>query len=408
MKKAYAVIGAMFGDEGKGNVTDVLCAREPNRTINIRMNGGAQASHTVVSPYGKYHAFRHFGSGSFELVPTYLSKEFLVNIFIFDMEHCELSENFGIVPEVYVNPDCRVTTFWDIAINQLIERRRGENRHGSCGLGIDETVQRSKDYEYRVVVSDFYDMGNLFKKLSKIQKEYVPMRLKNQYGLEMSDLTDKERESLQNEKYLYMTLDIASVFMEKVSIADDSILKLFDVGVFEGAQGLQLDQNNKKFSPYLTTSNTGIKNMMRVLSSINFSGKTDIYYISRVYATRHGRGEFPTETLEKPYKHIVDLTNIPNEFQESLRFGILDMDLLLQGITDDLKNLIFPARKSVVFTCFDQLEEEVRYSFEGKQHVISKSCFLDEMRANLIRNIEGFSGLYITQGNTRHELIKKK
>lgn len=407
MKKAYAVIGAMFGDEGKGNVTDVLCAREPERTINIRMNGGAQASHTVISPYGKRHAFRHFGSGSFNYVPTYLSREFLVNLFIFDMEHCELFEKFGITPEVYVNPDCRVTTFWDMAINQLIERRRGDNRHGSCGLGIDETVQRSKIDEYRVTVSDFYDMGNLLRKLEKIQKEYIPMRLNNQYGLEMSDLTEKERKSFEDERYLYMTLDMASIFMEKVNVVDDSILKSFDVGVFEGAQGLQLDQGNKKFSPYLTTSNTGIQNMMQVLSNISFSGKTDIYYISRTYATRHGRGKFPTETPEKPYKGIVDLTNIPNEFQESLRFGILDMDLLLQGINEDLKNLVFPARKSVVFTCFDQLEEKVRYYFNGKEYIIPKDCFLNEMRANLVKNIDGFSGLYITQGDTRHKLIKK-
>ena len=46
MKKAYAVIGANFGDEGKGLMTDLFC-RLGDNVINIRSNGGAQAGHTV-------------------------------------------------------------------------------------------------------------------------------------------------------------------------------------------------------------------------------------------------------------------------------------------------------------------------------------------------------------------------
>src|SRR5262245_50739362 len=62
--RATAVIGANFGDEGKGLLTDYLAAKDPAGTVVIRCNGGAQAGHTVVTPAGRRHVFHHLGSGS--------------------------------------------------------------------------------------------------------------------------------------------------------------------------------------------------------------------------------------------------------------------------------------------------------------------------------------------------------
>lgn len=67
MKKAHIVIGANFGDEGKGEVTNNICKRlkrdKDDVIINVRFNGGAQAGHTVRHD-GHEHVFHHFGSGS--------------------------------------------------------------------------------------------------------------------------------------------------------------------------------------------------------------------------------------------------------------------------------------------------------------------------------------------------------
>lgn len=57
-----AVIGANYGDEGKGLVTDAL---SHNDTTVVRFNGGGQAGHTVVTPDGRRHVFKHIGAGSF-------------------------------------------------------------------------------------------------------------------------------------------------------------------------------------------------------------------------------------------------------------------------------------------------------------------------------------------------------
>lgn len=186
----------------------------------------------------------------------------------------------------------------------------------------------------------------------------------------------------------------------------DFILNKFDTAVFEGAQGLMLDQGCKRFWPNVTTSNTGIKNVMKILNNLKFKGDLQIYYISRCYVTRHGRGLFPTSVEGKPYKKIVDLTNVPNEFQESMRFGILDVDLLIEGINEDLKNLVFPAEINMFFTCFDQLDDESKYVFDGKEKNVSKKQFLTEVSDILIKNVANLSNIYVTTGETRDDVMK--
>ncbi len=406
LENVYVVIGTSFGDEGKGHITDILCSRNPEKTINVRFNGGAQASHTVITPDGKRHAFRHFGAGTFTGISTYLSEDFLVNIYTYDIEKCDLNKKFGIIPKVFVNPRCRVTTIWDMTINQMVERMRGDNRHGSCGLGINETVHRSKYPEYSITVMDLISSNKLKEKLEKIQREYVPMRLKNKYGIILEELPKEDREQFENQDDIELTLYYAERFIQNVSIMKDDILNRFETAVFEGAQGLMLDQGYEKFWPNVTTSNTGVKNVMKVLKNIRFKGDLEVYYISRCYATRHGRGLFPTETAEKPYKKIIDLTNVPNEFQETLRFGILDTDLIIEAVNRDLKNLELASETSIVLTCFDQIDDEVMYKFQGKIISVSKEQFLKKCKNIFMHNISKISNIYVTECAKRGKLNK--
>ena len=103
MKRCSIVIGRLWGDEGKGHMTDILC--NSPKSLNVRFNGGAQASHTVVTPDNKRHAFRHFGAGTFAGAKTYLSEYFIVNTGAFSKELRELKESFNIIPCEFVNKD---------------------------------------------------------------------------------------------------------------------------------------------------------------------------------------------------------------------------------------------------------------------------------------------------------------
>lgn len=406
MKECSIVIGSLWGDEGKGHMTDILC--NSNKTLNVRFNGGAQASHTVVTPDGKRHAFRHYGAGTFAEAKTYLSEYFIVNTIACVLERNELFNHFGIIPCLYVNPNCLVTTLWDVYINQAIETLREESRHGSCGYGINETVERSKIEKYKITVMDLLSKEKLQEKLLLIQNEYVQQRLKNEYGLAIKDLPEEYQKHLTNGKNIDMFLFYADEFINNVRIVGNGILNRFDNVVFEGAQGLLLDQNNERYFPHVTSSNTGIKNVMDILTSLKFKGKIDIYYMSRCYQTRHGAGPFENEILGKPYSGIVDLTNVPNEFQGSLRFGYLDFDLLSLEINKDLKNLVLPANVRITFTCLDQVDKEVKYLQDGELKTVSNNEFLNMAWSILSAKIKKLCGIYATCGLTRDCLITYK
>ena len=406
MKKCSIVIGSLWGDEGKGHMTDILC-NNPN-TLNVRFNGGAQASHTVVTDDNKRHAFRHFGAGTFAGAKTYLTEDFIVNPISFSLERYKLVNDFDIVPYEIVNPNCIVTTLWDMYINQVVEIMRGEDRHGSCGLGINETVERSKNPKYKITVMDLLSKDKLIEKLLAIQNEYVESRLKNEYNLTIDNLPKKYQKLLADEENIDITLFYANEFISNIQILNDNVINAFDNVVFEGAQGLLLDQNNTEYFPHVTTSNTGIKNVMKVLERLEFNGVVDIYYMSRCYITRHGAGPLKNELGCIPYEKVIDETNIPNEFQGALRFGYLNFDLLQKEINKDLKNLIFPANINITFTCFDQIHDVFKYIESNELKSADKDDFFNLAWNILNKKIEKLNNIYGTNGLTRDSFISYK
>jgi adenylosuccinate synthase len=301
---ARVVIGASFGDEGKGLVTDWLCSQGAG--VVVRFNGGAQAGHTVVTPEGERHVFRHIGSGTFCGVPTFLSQLFVCNPILFFEERDQLIA-LGFHPVVYAHPDCLVTTFMDMLINQVIETKRGSGRHGSCGIGFNETIQRSNIPELKITMSDIWNGGKrLERQLAEICGKYSKFRCGEECDPEFRDRGIAE-------------------FIKCCHHFADCVQPL-GIGqckdpVFEGAQGLLLDQGNKSFFPHVTNSNTGMKNV-EILCAQASIDKKEIYYVSRTYLTRHGAGPLPGEDAAMAFE---DNTNAPNPFQGSLRFAPLDV-----------------------------------------------------------------------------------
>ena len=126
--------------------------------------------------------------------------------------------------------------------------------------------------------------------------------------------------------------------------------------IFEGAQGLLLDETHRYF-PHVTRSRTGLTNVAGLCERIGLD-TLDAVYVTRSYMTRHGRGPFLTED---PTMRFADATNIPNEWQGTLRFGTLDVDLLEESITNDLRsaatlNVNLRVSASIAMTCLDQHE----------------------------------------------------
>lgn len=336
MKTAKIVIGANFGDEGKGLMTDYFAneAKKQNQScLVVCHNGGSQRGHTVVSPSGLRHVFHHFGSGNFEGADTYLSSEFIVNPIIFNKELSELKREEAIT-KCFVDRNCYITTPFDMMINQIVEEYRGNSKHGSCGLGIFETIVRSRtDKSYTVYEFSNTPICDMRASLDNTATEYLPYRLK-QLGIE--NIPAKWAEILSSKDDIIENFINDFLFMlDNVQITNSDIVDDYDYVIFEGAQGLLLDQNNLSYMPHLTPSNTGIKNPLDIIGDRQVD--VEVCYVSRTYMTRHGAGRFDTECKKSDInKNIVDLTNIPNPFQDTIRYGMLMLDDLKNRIISDL------------------------------------------------------------------------
>lgn len=370
MRRADVVIGSAFGDEGKGLITDVLASRHAG-TLVVRFNGGAQAGHTVVTPDGRRHVFSHFGSGALAGAATLLSRFFVVNPVLFHPERERLAR-LGVCPKVLIDPRAAVTTPFDMFVNTALERRRGSGRHGSCGVGFGETVGRSSETSFGLTVGDLAAPG---RKLRAIRDQWLPRRL-SQLGLAM---TEAERDTLLAEGLLARFITDAAGMLDVCTLADEGIaLRRAAHVVFEGAQGLLLDQD-MGYLPHVTRSHTGLRNVGALLTGTGIT-QLDVHYVLRPYLTRHGAGPLPGELAAPPYPGIVDLTNLPNAWQGPLRFALLDLDRLSTTITRDRAHARLPAhvrlRKHVAVTCLDQVAGEVRFLARGEERTAGEQEFL--------------------------------
>jgi hypothetical protein len=100
---AHAVIGAGYGDEGKGLMTDYHVALSGPGGIVVRFNGGAQAGHTVTTPGGQRHVFSHIGSGALAGAATCLSRHLICHPTLFFKEAAALRAA-GVPPPPVFGP----------------------------------------------------------------------------------------------------------------------------------------------------------------------------------------------------------------------------------------------------------------------------------------------------------------
>lgn len=330
----------------------------------VRFNGGAQSSHTVVMPDGRRHVFAHIGSGSFQGAATYLSSFFVCNPILFLREMEDLKTK-GIEPILYVHPGSYITTPYDMMINQWIEEHRGEARHGSCGIGFGETIERAENWGISLTVGDLSNKDYLIQTFDEILGAYMPHRL-GKLGIE---ITVDQARLASSDDLRNRFIEDCGQFLQRVHVVSNNILNPFDTVIFEGAQGLLLDQGSR-FFPHVTRSNTGLKN---VLSLVRYArvNSLETTYVMRAYTTRHGAGPLPHELSCSPYARVIDETNIANAHQGSLRFSWLNLDLLREALRYDswrspVDTYPLAVTRQLAITCMDQVDEEVKYIIDGE------------------------------------------
>jgi adenylosuccinate synthase len=372
MAYAIGVIGSNFGDEGKGLMTDYFCHQsiaKKEKCIVVCHNGGSQRGHTVTCADKLYqHTFRHLGSGTLAGADTYWSKDFILNPMMFRKEHEDLVSR-GYETKIYVHKNCRVSTPYDMMLNQIIEDSRGENRHGSCGMGIWETVQRYENYDYadtfmtieelfNVPIKDVYNM------LTTIRDEYVFHRLEEN-GI---PCVPKDWEGVLNKDYLSaFVTDLTYMYANVKVVPDDMFLNDYDCIVFENGQGLLLDQNISGYGENTTPSNTGCRNILDICNNLNIE-RGLLCYVSRTYLTRHGNGRFDEECAKEEISLNIkpDMTNVANPFQGKLRYGKLSEESLALRVQEDSKGInTYIWETALAITHCNENEIDLEYLYEN-------------------------------------------
>ncbi|MBB2942735.1 adenylosuccinate synthase [Actinoplanes lutulentus] len=273
MREHVAVVDLGYGDAGKGTIVDAICSSSPTRAV-IRFNGGAQAAHNVITEDGRHHTFAQFGSGTLRGVPTHLTRFMIVDPLALASEAAALGNPFHLLT---VDGDALLATPWHRAANQLRETQRGASRHGSCGMGIGETMAYALEHPDAPRVADVLSPTRLRRRLEAVA-EALPCD-----GLKLDDV-----------------IDAFTAFGEAVRIVgSDHTDRLLSEGpcVFEGAQGVLLDEW-RGWHPYTTWSTTTFDNVTELCGSFRRLG------VVRTYTTRHGAGPFVTEAplgLDEPH-----------------------------------------------------------------------------------------------------------
>ncbi len=323
MARVTLTCGLGFGDEGKGTFVDSISQREGAGLI-VRYNGGAQAAHNVVSGE-RHHTFAQWGSGTFNGVPTLLSRHVLVNP-IFALAEAKKLTNAGVrepLSLLHVERGAVITTPFHVAMNRLREMARTQ-RHGSCGMGVGDTMKDVVEGMDDVLrVGDLEEPKKARRLLDAVRvRKLVAARA---LTLPEQEAVDRELSLLQDPATVDLALEQYQAFVRGARIVGPELLAgvLARPGhvVFEGAQGVLLDQD-LGFHPYTTWTDITWSNAEDLLAG--FDGKVLRLGVLRAYTTRHGAGPMvtamPSWSALSTHDH-----NQWGEWQGSFRSGPLDL-----------------------------------------------------------------------------------
>lgn len=301
------VLGSFFGDCGKGQLVNNLCLDlDPNKTIVVRFSGAHQVGHNVVHN-GVHHCFHHYGSGTLQGIPTYWSERCVFDAATAVMEGLELISK-GIKPIIYYSPLCQLVIPCDV----WSQWNNAENReHGTTGTGFKNVLDRVKA-GYSITVVDALNPIILREKLRNVIKYYYKIENTNLPSFDFDGWCSKVSEYVNNVHICTM----------------DVILKRYKNIIFEGSQGILLDQRFGVM-PFCTPSNTTSQNVWELCPGLK---NVTTYYVSRPYITRHGNG--PLCSAEKVID-VNDENNKFNDYQKTMRACKFDPELLKQSIRID-------------------------------------------------------------------------
>lgn len=282
---AIVLIGAQWGDEGKGKATDLLGG---SLQWVVRYQGGNNAGHTVVLPNGDKFALHLIPSGILTPgVKNVIGNGVVVDPGVLLDELAGLEARDVDTTGLLISADAHLIMPYHVAIDKVTERFLGAKKIGTTGRGIGPCYQ-DKIARVGVRVADVLDEKIL------TQKVEAALEFKNQVLVKIYN-----RKALDPQQVVDEVLTQAAGFKHRISdtrLELNLALERGETVLLEGSQGTLLDVDHGTY-PYVTSSNP-TSGGAAVGSGIGPTKITTVLGILKAYTTRVGSGPFPTELFD--------------------------------------------------------------------------------------------------------------
>jgi adenylosuccinate synthase len=263
-----------------------------------------------------------------------------------------------------------VITPFHRATNRLRELARRDQRHGSCGVGIGETmIDFLQNGEKVIFAGDLDQREVLAIKLSFMRELNMAKLASIQDQLPDDERVDRERDLLLHPTMLDWLMDAYSGFAANANLVAGShlydLLRQPGTAIFEGAQGVLIDEW-RGFHPHTTWSTTTLANADLLLAEAGYAGTVTRLGITRAYTPRHGAGPLVSEDAELT-RLLPDAANVHGEWQQGFRVGWLDL-VLLRYALDVVGRL-----DGLAVTCLDRVAAlpEIKFCAEYQWETFS-------------------------------------
>ncbi len=349
------LIGAQWGDEGKGKATDLYGER-----VNwvVRYQGGNNAGHTVVLPDGQKFALHLIPSGILTPgVNNVIGNGVVIDPGVLLTELGGLDERGVDTSRLFISADAHLIMPYHVAIDKVSERYLGKAKIGTTGRGIGPAYQ-DKVARLGVRVQDLLDPSILAQKVEAALevKNQILVKIYNRKALDAGRIVETVLE--QAEGFKHRIADTRLELGEAVRRGDHILL--------EGSQGTLLDVDHGTY-PYVTSSNPTAGGAA-VGSGLGPTAITSVLGILKAYTTRVGSGPFPTE-LEDQWGEYLRKTGgeIGVTTGRLRRCGWFDAVIAryatrVNGITD------YFLTKLDVLSSLEQVPICVAYDVDGVRH----------------------------------------
>ena len=351
---AIVLIGAQWGDEGKGKATDLLAERID---YVVKFNGGNNAGHTVVIGDEKY-ALHLLPSGILTPgVTPVISNGVVIDISVLFAELDALNSRGIDTSKLRVSANAHVITDYHRTLDKVTERFLGKRQIGTTGRGIGPTYA-DKIHRVGIRIQDIFDEGILRQKVEAALeiKNHLLAKIYNRRAIS-ADAVIEELLSYR-ERLAPMVADTALELNQALE-ADKVVL-------FEGGQATMLDIDHGTY-PFVTSSNATAGGASTG-SGIGPNKIERVIAVIKAYTTRVGAGPFPTELFDEDGEYLrAKGFEFGTTTGRPRRCGWYDAPIArytarINGVTD------FVITKLDVLTGLEQIPVCVAYDVDGVRH----------------------------------------